>query len=120
MSNVRYICIMLLCSALTSTIISIGISHWGKGTAYKMAGVDIEYITSNIVIELAKSSVDKEALAHAASQKLKQLDFSLKEIAEKQHLILIPSKAIIAGAPNITDQIMSLMKLSPQAQPGGE
>jgi Type-F conjugative transfer system protein (TrbI_Ftype) len=95
---------------LLSVVANIGLSYRLSCANPKFAKVDIELIISNLVKEVAAKDLSEEESQKYSQDYIKKLDNLVIKISEQEGLVILPSKAIIAGAVDITDQLEELMR----------
>ena len=95
---------------LLSCIANIGLSYRLSCANPKFAKVDIELIISKLVKDVSAKALSEDESAKYTKEYIKKLDSLVIKISEQEGLVILPSKAIIAGAVDITDQLEELMR----------
>ena len=100
-------------AVLGSCALNAGITLWliKHNQPATIVGVDVDKITKSIVLSLAKTNLEQDALRQQSSKSLEALEQILHSASRKNKVIILPSKAIISGAPDITSQVEHLLKL---------
>jgi len=75
-----------------------------------IATVDLQQLIKPMIEAELKNNQPMKTKKIALKKKMKQLHEQLKIIAEKEHLILIPKEAVIAGANDYTLATQDLLK----------
>ncbi|MBS0636996.1 MAG: TrbI F-type domain-containing protein [Verrucomicrobia bacterium] len=104
----NYTCIItgvLLASLVGNCILSYRIS-----TQIRFAKVDAVYLMQNLVKEISTQNLSSDDLKVHTKKELAKLDQLLEKIAKQENLVLLPSKAVIAGAIDITGQVETIMR----------
>lgn len=105
-SNFVFLFATVILSGLISTMISLMIDR-AILTAPRLVTVDVP----GLMIAFAKSEAKRtDSLAQQRADVHRfgqQLERVLKDIAEKEHRIIIPQKAVIAGGQDITSAVMA-------------
>jgi hypothetical protein len=71
----------------------------------KLATIDVDYFVKDAVKKAAHEDNSKEAI----KEELIKLDSYLAALCAKENLIVLPSKAVIGGGIDITEQIIKVM-----------
>ena len=95
---------------LISCTANIGLSYRLSCANPKFAKVDIELIISKLVKDVSAKNLSEEESQKYSQDYIKKLDSLVIKISEQEGLVILPSKAIIAGAVDITDQLEELMR----------
>ncbi len=95
---------------MLSVIANIGLSYRLSCASPKFAKVDIELLISNLVKDVSAKALSEEESRKYSQDYIKKLDNLVIKISEQEGLVILPSKAIIAGAVDITDQLEELMR----------
>jgi hypothetical protein len=95
---------------LISVVANVGLSYRLSCTGSKFAKVDVELLISKLVKTVSEKSLSDEDSKQYSQEYISKLDTLLKKISEQDHLVILPNKAIIAGAIDITDQVEELMR----------
>jgi hypothetical protein len=100
----------LIVVLLFSVIANIGLSYRLSCANPKFAKVDIELLISKLVKDVSAKNLSEEESQKYSQDYIKKLDSLVIKISEQEGLVILPSKAIIAGAVDITDQLEELMR----------
>jgi hypothetical protein len=100
----------LIVVLLFSVIANIGLSYRLSCANPKFAKIDIELIISKLVKDVSAKNLSEEESQKYSQDYIKKLDSLVIKISEQEGLVILPSKAIIAGAVDITDQLEELMR----------
>ncbi len=73
--------------------------------------VDLQQIIKPMIENELKSNKPSRLKKIALKKKMKQLHEQLKLIAAKEHFVILPKEAVIAGSENRTSEIQSLLNL---------
>lgn len=105
--NKTYIVTIIL---LLSVIGNIGLSYKLCISVPKVAKVDIESLIEKLVKDVSSKSLSAEESTKFSKEYIKKLDELLIKISKQENLVVVPSKAVIAGAIDITEQVDELMR----------
>lgn len=95
---------------LLSVVANVGLSYRLSCTSSKFAKVDIELLISKLVKDVSAKALSEEESAKYTKEYIQKLDLLIAKISEQEGLVVLPSKAIIAGAIDITEQVEELMR----------
>lgn len=84
--------------------------HFFISPPTKFAKVNITSIVDQFIKQEAAKNLPESALKNEVHIFGKKLEVNLQQFAKKNHLILLPSEAVIAGAPDYTSVIKSKLK----------
>lgn len=74
-----------------------------------IATVDITGMTKSYVKTIAKAELPPETAQKALSQFSSNLQDALITLSTKKHLILLPTQAVVGGAPDMTQDVVNLI-----------
>lgn len=95
---------------LISILANIGLSYQLSCTTPKFAKVDVERLITKLVKDVSVKSLSEDESTKYSKEYIKKLDDLLIEISKQENLVIVPSKAVIAGAIDITEQVDELMR----------
>lgn len=101
----------LLFGMLGSMIIFLAAYHFYNKSP-QIATVNITALVNDFIKTESKQNKPQDVLTKEVKQFGITLEKTLKEVARDQHLLLMPSEAVIAGSIDYTPLIKNKMKLS--------
>ena len=104
----------LVCAVLLAAVVAAAVA---AGTA-RMTAEDGPSVASVRIAELAAEHAEAAARADASPEDTAAgvrvwaaaLDGVLAEIAERHRLVLLPARAVVAGAPDLTDAVRLMVE----------
>lgn len=109
LGNFNYVIIGLLTASLLGNVLLCG-RCFKKGVTF--ARVNVEQIVGSLAKGVIESGDyrTEEAIKQVTKEQLAKVDQVLIRIAEQEKLIILTSKAVIAGGVDITDQVEAIIK----------
>ena len=101
--------VLILCFLLF-LLVSLLSGFFFLRTPPQIVSVRVRALTQSRVIALAKkeaSMAEKTAEISAYAHRLNQV---IQQLAQKNHWVVVPEKAVIAGALDVTDQIQQALE----------
>ena len=108
--NLKFNYTCIITGVLLASLIGNGVLSYRALTPTRFAKVDTEYLIQNLVKEITAQNLSTEELKIHTKKQLAQLDQLLEQIAKQENLVLLPSKAVIAGAIDVTGQVEAIMR----------
>lgn len=88
--------------ALGALIVYMGVIQRHPPT---IATVNITGLVDSFIRETTKQSLSEVEMKQKASLFSDQLTQIIKRISGREHLVLVPSEAVISGAPDLTQEV---------------
>jgi hypothetical protein len=83
-----------------------------KHAALQVATVDVVDIMRQFAKEEANSHEPPEVIQSDTAHFVARLQISLKGVADKHHVVLVPAEAVLIGAPDYTAQVAQAVGLN--------
>jgi len=97
---------------MLGALIVLFIMEWVKPVPKMIATVDVTRLTQNFIKEEQAKNISQDTLKQDAALFGKQLEKTIKQFAENNHLVLLPKEAVIAGSKDYTRVIAKAMSQS--------
>ena len=81
-----------------------------KTVSTQVVTVDVTGLANNYINELAKSTLTPEESKAAIADFSARLSSAIRAISTDEHVIVLPSQAVLAGAKDETPVVVELMK----------
>lgn len=103
---------LLLGMGIVSGVMWITLSSIQKNLSanHSIATVNVTRLIHQYISVMAKSSLTPEQSKIKIADFSHRLESALNEIAKTEHLVILPSEAVIAGAPDKTEEVIQRMK----------
>jgi hypothetical protein len=76
----------------------------------KVATINVDFFIKKMVQSMAERGLSEDETKAKTKEELSKLDVILQKIAQKDGIIVIPSKAVIAGGIDITEQVEAILE----------
>jgi len=76
----------------------------------KVATIDVDFFIKKMVQSMAEKGLSEDETKTKTKEELSKLDAILQKIAAKEGIVVIPSKAVIAGGIDITEQVEAILE----------
>lgn len=76
----------------------------------QVATVNVTHLVQSFVKETAELEVTAEIKKQKTLQFGKSLNAAIEKVAQKRHVILVVSEAVVAGAPDLSDEVIKEVK----------
>ncbi len=119
MSELRVVLAAMMLAAGVAAAVSAGVMKFGAQDAPTVASVRLAEIVAAESAAAAKA--DKETVAAATRAWARALEAALAEVAARHRAVLLPARAVAAGAPDLTGAVEAAMaQRLGRAAPDGE
>lgn len=105
MNEIRVLACAVLLSAGVSAAVAAGIARYGAPEAPGIATVRLAELAARHAEEVARAGASPEETAAGVRAWAAALEDALGEIAERHRVVLLPARAVAAGAPDVTDAV---------------
>ena len=105
MSDLRVLAACALLAAGISAAVSAAVNRFGAAPAPGIATVRLGEIAAAWAVKAAGESSPAETAAANARLWAGALETALRETAARHRVVLLPSRAVAAGAPDLTHEI---------------
>ena len=100
---------LLIGMVLASFMTSVGLCVYEyKKPAKQLVTVDLDHLVKGITKSIASSEVPLDKIEDTTHASLSKLDSLLTQIAADQKVIIVPKAAVVAGAKDITNEVIDL------------
>jgi hypothetical protein len=94
--------------ALAIDLLVLSIYHQATPHS-KIITLDVTQLSKVYLKTLAKQSLTETESRKAVQSYATQLEITLQKIADDNHWIILPKEAVIQGAPDLTDEIQTIL-----------
>ena len=96
---------LVIVAAVFGSIVA-GHALWEAfGAPPRIVTVDLQHLIRAFVAKTAKSDLSDEEKRARTAAFAGELDRVMAELAARQHVVILPRRAVVAGAPDITEAI---------------
>lgn len=104
-----------MCTGILGALLIVWLLHQPARVKSDIATVDLNSIIQHFIQTQAKQKLAPQTMKNNSQQFSKQLVVTLHKLAIKNHLVLMPTQAVIAGTSDVTPQVrLALKKTVPQ------
>lgn len=100
-------CSQLCFGALGALIVQLVITHQSTPI---IATVNITGLEDSFIRETAKQPLSQTEMKQKVALFADRLNKTVFQLAKQKHLILVPSEAVIAGSPDLTQEVANQVK----------
>ena len=109
MSDLRLLAACALLAVGISAAVSAAVMRFGAEPAPGIATVRLSEIAAAWAVKAAGEQSSEETAAASARLWAAALDTALRETAARHRVVLLPARAVAAGAPDLTHEIEAVM-----------
>lgn len=113
MSGPATLAAALLLSAGVAAAVSAVTTRVALEKVPRVASVRLAELTADYMARAAREHGDREEAAQAVRDWANRLEEALVQTAERHRAVLLPSRAIAAGAPDLTAEIKAAIRAAP-------
>jgi len=104
-SDLRVLAAAVLLAAGVAAAVSAAVTRLGAAPAPGIATVRLGELTAAWAVRTADSGASADASAARTRAWAAALEKALRETAERHRVVLLPARAVAAGAPDLTRQV---------------
>ena len=112
MSDLRLLAASVLLAAGISAAVSAAAMRFGAAPAPGIATVRLGEIAAAWTVKAAGEQSSEEAASASARLWAAALETALRETAARHRVVLLPARAVAAGAPDLTHEIEAALAAS--------
>lgn len=103
-------CVLVVLLMLAIQVVSLHYQIAALPHQPTVVTVNVTGLVNNYITQLAKSDLTPEQTKAQITDFSQRLESALQRLSEKDHVIVFPSQAILAGAPDQTAELVKLMQ----------
>ena len=131
MSEARVLVSAVLLAAGVAAAVAAGVARIANDRGPHIASVRLAELAAEHAERAARAGAPADGIRESTRAWAAALERALGEIAERRRMVLLPSRAVAAGAPDVTDLVRLMVEdrlrdadspapVSPARAPGGE
>ena len=110
MSEARVVVCAVLLSVGVAAVVAAGMTRMAADERPRIASVRLAELAAEHAAEVARGSETPEETAAAVRAWGLALEAALGELAARGNVVLLPARAVAAGAPDITETVRRLLE----------
>ena len=115
MSDLRVLAASVLLAAGMAAVVSAAVMRFAMPPASGIATVRLGEIAAAWAVKAAGKQSSEETAAASARLWAAALETALRETAARHRVVLLPARAVAAGAPDLTHEIEAALAGAPEA-----
>ena len=111
MSALRTVACAVLLSAGVAAVVAAGMVRFAPETAPRVGRVRLTDLTAEYLAQTAHDGRSADEIAEGARAWAVQLEMALERVSARRGIVLLPTEAVAAGAPDYTAEVEATMAL---------